>query len=77
MNLSKSLQWNWQCFAKRGPWCLILADPVSLPQMSKDSAQSALLSRSSNSSHRAAPSLPAPTSPADAEFLAQPSSGIW
>lgn len=60
MNLSRPVQWSWQYFAKRISQCLILADPVSLPQMSKDSAQSALSSRSLKSSHRAGSSLPMP-----------------
>lgn len=76
MNLSRSVQWNWQCFAKRIFQCLILADPVSRPQMSKDGAQSALLSRSLKSSHRAGSSLPVPAFPAGARFLARPSGGI-
>lgn len=63
MNLSRSAQWNWQGFAKCISRCLILADPVSLLQMSKDSAPSALSSRSLKSSHCAGPSLcPCPPS---------------
>lgn len=55
---SVSVQYSWWCWAKCSSWCLILVDPVSLPQMSKDSAQSALLSGSLTSIHRAGPSQP-------------------
>jgi len=67
VNLSRSVQWIWQCIARRISQCLISADPVSLPQLGRDSAQSALLSRSLNSSHRADSPLPVPAFPAGAK----------
>ena len=76
MSLSRSVQWNWPCVARRISQGLILADPVSLPQLSRDSAQSALLSRSLNSSHRAGSALPVPAFPAGAKSLEQPSGGV-
>lgn len=51
---------NWQCFARHLSQCLILADPVSLPQMSKDSTQSVVSPRSLTCRHRGGPSLPVP-----------------
>ena len=76
MNLSRSVQCIWHRIARHISQCLILADPVSLPQLGRDSAQSALLSRSLNSSRCADSPLPVPAFLAGAKFLKQPSGGV-